>query len=192
MTRSLRAPQVFALGDPGALPFLGHFRAEAAGPGSLIRVAGRWGTAGDVAEACAAAARVEHRVRGLVASVGRPADRVGLLVGLWAAIAEEAAEMAASLTSDLALVCMSADARGVSVTGAGLAGCWFESDRQPPQLLVPFGHPLMSPLGVPRQRPGAMTLNSIPDAIYAELRNPLTIPRGLPDTELLEACGVRA
>ncbi|HCH64295.1 MAG: hypothetical protein CL927_16010 [Deltaproteobacteria bacterium] len=192
MTRLVRTPQVYALGDPGALPFLGHFRAQVSGPRSQVRVAGRWGMAGDAVEACAAAARMEHRVRSLVASVERPDDRVVLLVGLWAAIAEEAAALAASLTADLAVVCVAADARGVSVTGVGLAGCWFESDRQPPQLLVPFGHPLMSPLGVPRQRPGAMTLNATPDAIYAELRNPLTIPRGLPDTDLREACGVRS
>ena len=186
-----RAPLIFALGDPGPLPFLGHFRTEVAGPGALFRVAGRWAGAADAVEACAAAALVEQRVRTLARSVSRPDDRVGFLLAFWDAIVEESASLAAALTADLALLCMAADAGGVSVTGVGLAGCWFEAGSQPPQLLVPFGHPLLGPLGVPRERPGAMTLNAVPDVLYAELRSPLTAPRGLPESDLRAACGAR-
>lgn len=190
--RPPRAPQVFALGDPGPLPFLGHFRAEVTGPGSWLAVAGRWASAGDTVEACAAASHIEHRVRALVSSVDRPDDRIVLLVGFWSAVTTLSSELAAALSADFAVVCVAADARGVSVTGVGLAGCWFESEQQPPQMLVPFGHPLLSSLGIPQQRPGAMTLNAIPESIYVELRHPQTAPRGLPDTGLREACGVRA
>ena len=50
------------------------------------------------AEACAAAALVENRVRTLPRDVSRPDDRVVLLVAFWEAIAEESARLAAHVS----------------------------------------------------------------------------------------------
>jgi hypothetical protein len=190
-TGRVGTPLVLAFGDPGPLPFLGHFRAEARGPQSVLRVAGRVAGAADAVEACAIAAQVEAGVRGLVHDLDRPDDRLALLRSLWAVVAGVEERLPASLSADFAVLVMAADARGVSVTGVGLAGCWFEADRQPPRPLVPARHPLLGPLGVPDIRPGAMTLNAVPTALYAELRHPVAPPSGLPDSDLRAACGAR-
>jgi|GEM_PF-2169269 len=186
-----RSPRVLAFGDPGPLPFLGHFRAEVAGPGSVLRVAGRVGGAGDAVEANALAGAVEARVRALVHAVDRPDDRRVLLRGLWSALSAEAERHPASMTADFAVCVVAVDPKGVSVTGVGLAGTWFLADRQPPRPLVPATHPLLSPLGLPANRPGAMTLNATPDVIFVELRHPVLPPVGRPDADLFAAAGAR-
>lgn len=186
-----RAPQVLALGDPGPLPFLGHFRIGASGPRSVLRVAGRLASAGSAVEACEAAGAVERELAAVPTAVDRPDDRVALLRGLWEGLEAAMAGLPASLRADLALLAVATDPRGVSVTGVGLAGCWFLDARQPPRPLVPRSHPLLSGLGVPATRPGAMTINAQPDVIFAELRHPTARPVGLPTGDLWAACGAR-
>lgn len=187
----LSAPRVLAFGDPDPLPFLGHFRSECMGPGSLLRVAGRWGSACKAVEASALAGALEAMVRGLPSTVDRPDDRVVLLRAFWDQLMVRAEALPAEHTADGALVVMAADARGVTVSGMGLAGCWFLAERQPVRPLVPANHPLLGPLGVPAQRPGGMTLNRVPEVLFAELRHPVSSPSGVPDGDLFAAAGAR-
>ena len=58
-----RAPLTYALGDRGRLPFLGHFRAEVRGPGSVLRIAGRRAASASVTEAHRAAAELERALQ---------------------------------------------------------------------------------------------------------------------------------
>ena len=184
-------PLALAFGDPGPLPFLGHFRAEARGPGSLLRVAGRLGSAGDAVEASALAGAVEAAVRRLTRVIERPDDRVALVRGWWDAVTAICADTPAAMQADFAALVVAGDQRGVTVSGVGLAGCWFVAGGQPPRPMVPAGHPLLGPLGPPSSRPGGMTLNRLPEVVVAELRHPVVAATGLRVGDLFAAAGAR-
>jgi len=142
-------------------------------------------------EACALAGGVEQAVRRLVRSVERPDDRVMMLRGLWAELMEMAKHTPAAMQADFAVLIMASDGRGVTVSGTGLAGCWSATHGLPPQPVVPSAHPLLSGLGMPPRRPGGMTLNRVPNVLFAELRHPMVPPRGLPAGDLFAAAGAR-
>ncbi len=186
------APLALVFGDPGPLAFLGHFRADAGGQGTVLRVAGRVGATVSATEANDAAAQVEALVRNVGRGVQRPDDRLEWVRAFWDALAGfDAATHLPSGGADFAALVVAADAKGVSVTGVGLAGCWYTSEMAVPRPLVPPAHPLLGPMGIPAVRPGAMTLNAVPTAVVAELRHPRVAPQGLRPGPLRAACGVR-
>jgi len=184
------APLTYALGDPGALPFLGHFRVEVRGPGSVLRVAGRVAADADVVEAHQAAAEVERAVRSVVGASTDAGSRHALLRALWQTL--QPGKVLERDAVDLGLVAIAADREGVSLSGVGLTGAWYALAGRAPRPLVPPDHPLLaSALGVPASLPGAMTLPMVPNLLVVEVRHPSCSPVGLPSGDLRAACGVR-
>lgn len=182
---------VWALGDPGPLPFLGHFRATGTGPGSWLAAAGRTAATADAEAASHAAGVIENTVRHVGSTIDLPSDRHALLAGLWTRLAELPPDaLGPDHGAHLSLLVVAADTRGVSVTGVGLAHVWYRRGRTGLRPLVPPGHPLLSPLGRPEQPPGVMTLSAQLDVVVAELRHPSAPPRGKPTHDLARACGV--
>jgi len=185
-----RAPLTYALGDPGPLPFRGHFRVEVRGPGSVLRVAGRLAAEDSVVDAHHAAAEVEDALRGVLHRAVDRRSRHALLRALWETLTP--GSVLRRDAQDIGLVAISADREGVSLSGVGLAGAWYGLAGRAPRPLVPPDHPLLcSPLGAPPVLPGAMTLSVLPELLVVEVRHPTAPPSGLPGGDLRAACGVR-
>ena len=186
-----RAPLAYALGDGGLLPFLGHFRVEVRGPASVLRVAGRRAAGASVVDAHQAAAAIERALTCVVDRAVDAGNRHALLRALWQVLTP--GDTLKEEIGDLGLVAIAADREGVSLSGVGLVGAWYQLEGRAPRPLVPPEHPLLqSPLGAPSSLPGAMTLGVLPELVVVEVKHPTAPARGLPAGDLRAACGVRA
>lgn len=151
------------LGGPGPHPFAGHFRVRRGG----LQVAGRLG-AGEPELGW----ELAERARLALAGVGG-GDRYALVQAAWAALRPLDG-------GDLVVLLLAEDADGTVLSAAGLDGV--QADGRP---LVPRGHPLLGPPGVP-VRTGFYNESS-PAAVY------LGLPHGLrwEGGDVERAAGVR-
>ena len=147
------------LGGPSLLPFRGYWRLLVQGRAASLAVAGRVAT-GDSLDA---AYTVSERLRGVLRTAAdgpwQDTDRNGLIRRVWQLLGEVPEEaLGGARGADLSLVMLGVDARGVSVTGAGLSGAWGWLDGHYRALVSP-GHPLLSKQGRPDGLPGVLTLD---------------------------------
>lgn len=172
------------LGRGGDWPFAGHFR------GRLGPVA--WAgcvAAGDDLEVAWRAART---VDGVLRRKGPPtADRRRALSILWARLDGVAREALGSARGeDLALLLLAEDEEGAAISGVGLGGLYAVwGEHVQPWVLAP--HPLLGAPGAPTRRPGAMTVDRLPDRVVAVAHESPEDLSQVPLEVLLARCGVR-
>ena len=181
MTASLRrGPRVLVLGDGGPLPFKGHFRLEVLGGHARLAVAGRVAGGAELGEAFEAARRVESVLRVCAEGAWWDTDRHGLLRRAWTLLSELPPDrLGPQRGADLCILMVSLDERGVGVAGIGLDGIWAGGGGRL-RALVPPGHPLLTPAGLPVEVPGVI---GAPSGVEP------TLPAA---SELLLRCGVRS
>jgi hypothetical protein len=96
-------------------------------------------------------------------SEGQPTDRLRTLAAAWERVlAVDLGEFA----STLSLLMTATDESGVSITGVGLSAVW-AGGQGPAREWIPPGHPLLSVLGVPATRPGALSVDAAPPLLIA-------------------------
>jgi hypothetical protein len=168
------------LGDPGALPFLGHLRAQVEVPGARLWAAGRVFNGGDVVEAYEASRNLIELIEGLGKGLEK-ASRHDLLRLAWEALQGD--RLGESGGADLQLLLTAQDGEGVGVAAVGLSMVYgrIAGELEP---LVSADHPLLCPPGIPTSLPGVLTLDrptdqvlGIPDHLPAELPAELDLAR---------------
>lgn len=135
------------------------------------------------------ARRVESVLRVCAEGAWWDTDRHGLLRRAWTLLSELSGErLGPRHGEDLTLLMVSLDERGVGVAGVGLDAIWAGSGGKF-RALVPPGHPLLTPPGLPDSVPGVLTLEGEPADVIAA---PTGVEPTLPSAgELLIRCGVR-
>ena len=166
---SLTDRRALLLGGHAPLPFLGHFRAEAAIGEARLWVAGRVAIDAGPVEAWAAARVVEAAIEAMVEGLAtrRAPDRHALLRAAWEALmGVEAAALGPRGGADASVLCIVADAGGQGVGAAGLSRLLAGDD---PGLnpVVPVDHPMLTPPGLPREVPHMLSLRQLPALMLA-------------------------
>jgi hypothetical protein len=117
MPVSLPHGTALLLGEPGRLPFLGHFRFRGERGDVRLSAAGRLAARSDAERAFAAARGIEQ-----VLARAEGHDRRAILRDAWGRIAELGASTQAG--NDLAIVLVAEDASGVDAAAAGIGAWW--------------------------------------------------------------------
>jgi len=179
------SPNAFLHGDPGRLPFLGHFRADRAWGQGTISVAGRIHSRGDVVRAFRAARLIESAVQST--SLDAVSDRHQALAAVWQQLYTiDACDFGTDNGSDLVVLFVSSDTVGTGISGVGLGGVWaLEDDVFAP--LVQGDHPLLSGPGRPEQLAGVLTLDQAHGTIVGVPHDHTQPPKS---TEWQQKCGV--
>lgn len=176
------------LGDGGRLPFLGHFRVRVEGSSARLLAAGRVGVGADMLVSFQAARHVERLLGFAADGPWFRTDRHGLIRRAWQLLSEaDGQRLGPRGGSDLSVVMVATDARGIGVAGAGLGSVWgrFAGGVRP---VATGRHPLLGVPGIPDNVPGVLTLDETPDAVVGV---PWHIAdRALPADGLERACGV--
>ncbi len=180
------------LGDPGRMPFVGHFRvsflAKPDGRASLA-AAGRIASESGLVPGFRAAREVESALLGLCTSGVH--DRNELLRRAWTALMDIAAcDLGPVGGTDMTIILAARDARGMGIAGVGLSGVWGWSGDLPGELipLVEGAHPLLGVPGLPATTPGVLTLDAPVEQVVAV---PAHLQPILPTTDTLaRRCGV--
>ena len=177
------------LGDPGALPFLGHLRTRLEVSGAKLWAAGRVFSGGDVVEAYEASRNLTRVIEESGARLETNASRHDLLRCTWEALAElDADQMGRDAGRDVQLLLTAEDTDGVGVAGVGLSMVYGLIDQRF-QPLVSGDHPLLCGPGLPGALPGVLTLDR-------PVQQVLGIPNHLStvlseDLDLARDCGWR-
>ena len=177
------------LGDDGPLPLCGHFRVEVVGGRASLAAAGRVASTAGLQEAHDVARRLEAVLRTSAEGAWWDTDRHGILRRAWTLLQEiPTTRMGPAGGQDLSVVFVAMDERGVGVAGVGLDAVWARIAGRW-RALVPPGHPLLAPPGVPSGIPGLLTLDHEPTAVIgAPSGAEPTLP---PAGELPARCGDR-
>lgn len=176
--------RALALGDAGPLPFCGHFRVEVVGGRATLAAAGRVASSAGLQEAYDVARRVEAVLRTSAEGAWWDTDRHGILRRAWTLLQEiPKARMGPASGTDLSVLFIAADERGLGVAGVGMDAVWAQLGGRW-RALVPPGHPLLAPPGVPAAVPGVLTLDQEPSAV---LGAPVGTEPTLPPPESLAA-----
>ena len=180
------SPSAFLHGDPGRLPFLGHFRVQRAFQGGHLSAAGRIRSQGDVVSAFRAARRVESAIRST--AVENEHDRHHVLAAAWQQIHSiDACDLGSESGDDLVVLFVVQDAQGTGISGMGIGGVWaLANDQFEP--LVQGQHPLLSGPGRPEQLAGVLTLDVPHSSIVAV---PFDHPSPPTHLDWKQRCGVR-
>ena len=175
----------FLHGDPGRLPFLGHFRAHKQFRDSTLSVAGRIRSRGDIVAAFRAARLLESAI--LSATVGVDSDRHETLAAVWQHIHNiDGCDLGTDNGSDLTILFAVSDEDGTGISGMGLGGVWGKEDQEF-MPLVQGQHPLLSGPGRPEQLAGVLTLDA-PQAIIVGVPHDHPVPPHTKDWK--QRCGV--
>ena len=179
-------PSAFLHGDPGRLPFLGHFRVHRAFKGGHLSAAGRIRSGGDIVDAFRSARIVESAIRS--AAVEDEEDRHQILAATWQHIHTiDGCDLGAENGDDLVVLFVVQDAQGTGISGMGIGGVWaLSNDRFEP--LVQGHHPLLSGPGRPEQLAGVLTLEIPHSSIVAV---PHDHPHPPTQSNWEQRCGVR-
>ena len=178
------------LGDRGALPFLGHIRAQIVVDGAVLWAAARTASGGDVVQAHESARNLQEAIERVCERFEHSPNRSDLLRSVWESLQVLAAEqVGGSLGADLQILMTARDAEGVGIAGVGLSMVWGVMEDGLLQPLVSEDHPLLSDAGVPKQVPGVLTLDR---PVLQVLGIPDHLPPDLPaDFDLRRDCGWR-
>ncbi len=178
----------YLLGDPGRLPFLGHFRIHVRTQEAMLVGAGRIAAQSGMVPAFRAARGLEAVLNGLRPSPGAQRDRHALIRDLWATLSDiDSCDLGAGGGADLSLMLAARDASGMGITGVGLGGVWrWEDSGIAP--LVEGAHPLLGKPGLPEMLPGILTLD---EPVGTIVGTPRHLDPVLPKASLLPTrCGV--
>lgn len=146
------------LGDPGLLPFAGHFRLRVEGAQAAVALSGRIAGDCDPAQAFAVSRRVAAVLSTAADGPWHDTDRHGLLRRIWQLLdALDEGTLGPARGDDLSLLLLARDPKGVGVAGVGLSGAWVQLEAW--RALVPPGHPLLARPGRPSSLPGVLTLD---------------------------------
>ena len=179
-------PFAYLQGDPGRLPFLGHFRSQRSFEGGHLSVAGRLRSRGDVVRAFRAARLIESAVQS--ATVKNERDRHQILAATWQHIHTiDGDDLGTELGADLVILFAVQDELGIGISGMGLGGVWALSDDHF-EPLVHGQHPLLTDPGRPEKLAGILTLDVPHSSIVG-------VPHDHPDppikSDWKQKCGVR-
>ena len=151
-------PTAFFYGDPGRLPFVGHFRATRTVGDTAVSAAGRVQAGGDLLVAFSAARAIEHAIRS--APIEQPCDRHEALGLIWQSIhAIAPRSLGSGGGADLSILFAVSDADGTGISGVGLGAVWGQNATgfEP---LVEGDHPLLCGPGRPETLAGVLTLDT--------------------------------
>jgi len=180
------SPIALLHGDPGRLPFVGHFRAQRTIEGANLAASGRVHARGDVSAAFRIARAIEATIRGCPVSDG--ADRHDLLSAVWQAIHDiEGCDLGPDKGEDLVILFVIGDEQGTGIAGMGLGGVW-AIDEQSIRPLVEGDHPLLGGPGRPDRLPGVLTLDEPASTVVCIAHDHPNQPPNT--TNWRQACGV--
>lgn len=176
-------------GREGPWPFAGYFRGSMdAAHGAWLSWAGRVDAGVDPVAGWKAS-------RAVVAALqqGGPidAERRRALSILWDRLdAVDRAALGEAGGADLSLLLVARDAHGASVSGVGLGAVFTLEEGGEAQPWVTGEHPLLGPPGLPRTRPGALSVDSLCAWVLAVPAGEAAQVEGLPLAQVLAHCGV--
>jgi hypothetical protein len=179
----------FLLGDPGRMPFIGHFQVGIHTGGASLAVAGRVAAHSGVVRGFRAARELESALLGM--STVEVQDRHDLIRRAWTVLHDvEACDFGPDGGADLTLLMVAQDAQGMGIAGVGLSGVWGWSGAVGDEVLplVQGAHPLLGDPGMPGQTPGVLTLDAPVARVVAVPSHLQPVLPG-PDT-LARRCGV--
>ena len=178
----------YLLGDPGRMPFVGHFRAHLKTDNASIAVAGRVAAKDGIVPGFRAARLVEGALHGV--RVDDVVDRHDLLRRAWTALFDiDQYDLGPSQGEDFSILFATRDADGMGIAGVGLGGVW-GIGQDGPDPLVEGAHPLLQPPGMPDGIPGVLTLDSTVTSVFGV---PAHLEPVLPTHKhLLARCGVHS
>ena len=111
------------LGDPGRMPFVGHFHLGFHTERASLAVAGRVAAESGVVSGFRAAREVEGALLGMVTHGAK--DRNDLIRRAWTVLSDIAScDLGPSGGADLSLLLAARDGRGMGIAGVGLSGVW--------------------------------------------------------------------
>ena len=151
------SPLAYLHGDPGRLPFVGHFRAARTAGNTTVSAAGRVRSRGNVVNAFQAARLIENAIESTPLEEG--ANRHDALAAIWESIHRiDGCDLGSDNGEDLVILFAVSDAEGTGISGMGLGGVWAltELSIEP---LVQGNHPLLSGPGRPDRLAGVLTLD---------------------------------
>lgn len=177
---------VHLLGDPGRMPFVGHFRAHIKTDAATLAAAGRVAAQDGIVSGFQAARIVEGALHGI--RTAGVIDRHDLLRRAWTALFDMAAcDLGPSAGADFSVLFACRDGEGMGIAGIGLGGVWGTKGAEL-EPLVEGSHPLLGEAGVPTTAPGVLTLDAPLDAVFAV---PTHLQPVLPSRDaLLARCGM--
>jgi hypothetical protein len=176
----------YLLGDPGRLPFIGHFRVVIQTESITLAAAGRVGARDGTVPGFRAARLVEGALHGI-----KTEDLLGrndLLLRAWTTLLDiDRCDLGPSDGADFSILLAARDSDGMGIAGTGLGGVWGANDST----LIPLvegDHPLLKDQGLPLEIPGVLTLDVPLETVYAV---PAHLEPMLPSSShLLARCGV--
>ncbi len=181
--------EALLLGDPGRMPFVGHFQLAFHTERASLAVAGRVAAESGVVPGFRAAREVEDALLGMTTNDVK--DRNDLLRRTWTVLADIAScDLGPKGGADLTLLLAACDVRGMGIAGVGLSGVWGWSGDVADEVcpLVEGAHPLLGGTGLPKVIPGVLTLDSPVRRVVAV---PSHLQPILPATDTLaRRCGV--
>jgi hypothetical protein len=149
------------LGDPGRMPFIGHFQVGIHTEGASLAVAGRVAGRSGVVPGFRAARELEGALLGM--NTVEVQDRHDLIRRAWRVLHDvEACDFGPDGGADLTILMVGQDAQGMGIAGVGLSGVWGWSGAvgDEVQPLVDGAHPLLGDPGMPEETPGVLTLDA--------------------------------
>ena len=157
----------FLLGEPGRLPFVGHFRTSVQLGDVAISAAGRVAGSANVAVAFRAARTIETALQGLGQAHIGTVDRHNVLRTAWCTLADiPACDLGPEGGDDLSIIFTVKDTSGMGIAATGIGGVWsWTNENILP--LVEGKHPLLGPPGRPAEPPGVLTLDSAVNTVVA-------------------------
>ncbi|MGB0638306.1 MAG: hypothetical protein ACPGTU_03165 [Myxococcota bacterium] len=157
----------FLHGEPGRLPFVGHFRTSVQVDGVTLAAAGRVAGNSNVAVAFRAAREIETALQGIGSARLSNVDRHSVLRAAWNTLADiEACDLGPNGGDDLSIIITVKDDSGMGVAAVGIGGLWsWQNNTLLP--LVEGQHPLLGPPGRPDEAPGVLTLDAPVHAVVA-------------------------
>ena len=184
----MTALESWLLGEPGLLPFAGHFRLQARGRRACVSVAGRVAASAGPARAHGHARAVAGVLSTAADGPWADTDRHGLIRRIWQLLDDvDDKTLGPERGTDLSLLLLAQDASGTGVAGVGLSGVWVQVETW--RSLVPPGHPLLAPPGRPAKLPGVLTLEQPCKRVVGA---PTHLDPVLPAADrLAQRCGVR-
>jgi len=181
----------YLLGDPGRMPFVGHFQVGIHTSQGSLAAAGRVANESGVVPGFRAAREVESALLGMTTHDVR--DRNDLLRRAWIALSDLAAcDLGPGAGANFSILIAAQDARGMGIAGVGLSGVWGWSGSVADEVapLVQGAHPLLVGPGLPDETPGVLTLDAPVSRVVAV---PSHLQPVLPGAETLaRRCGVHA